>query len=812
MKKIKFSELLPHGVAILVFLVVTLAFFSPIFFENKVLSQSDILQHNASTKDLYDYRDATGEEGLWATRIFSGMPAYLVSMDWNDEAVVGLKKILSLFLTHPVCNIYLCLICYYILLLSFRVRPYLAIAGALAFGFSTYMIIGLSAGHNARIGAIAFMPLVMAGIHLVFSGKKMLGFGVTAAGLALHLRENHLQITYYLLIIVVVYGLVQLVWYIRAHQTTKFFKSLGWLVAAALIAVCTFFGQFWAIAEFTPYSYRGSSELVNPATQKKAGGLNKSYAFQFSYGVAEPMTLVIPNFLGGSSSNYLADDQNSKTYQALVNSGDQQLANQLANASSAYWGDQPLAAPYYAGAIIFFLFVMGILFAEKKFMVWLLTASVLSLFLCYGETFSSFNYFLFDYLPGYNKFRSVTFALIIILFSMPLLGLLGLEKLLQTGWNQSTQRKLLWTSLFTIGLCLFFALTGGIGNLLKDSETQFPAWFRSALQKDRIDLLKGDAWRSFWLMAAFAGVLFIYLKKWVKEWILIVSLLILTLIDLPLIDKRFITKDRYQRKRSNAPFELTESEKQIMKDTSPFRVFSNKGEGGPSYYFRATGGYSGARLRRYEELMDSSVFKEMDVMENQYRTSGKLFLPHYSIMSMLNVKYFINGPKANDYFKNSFTNGPAWFVKEIVAVNTPNEELIKVSEINTLEVAVVDVSKFKVQGQKFNIDNTAAINLLEFTPPYIKYESQSSSDGFAVFSEIHYPKGWHAKIDGKEVPILRADYVLRALEVPAGKHIIEFSFEPKPYLIGNKITMISSWLLLIIVAGSLGWSWGLESQ
>ncbi len=806
MNKIKRNEVLPHAVAILVFLVVTITFFSPIFFENKMLNQFDIQQHSGSTKDLYDYRDATGEEGLWATRVFSGMPAYLISTDWNDEAVVGLKKILSLFLTHPICNIYLCLICYYILLLSFRVRPYLSIAGALAFGLSSYMIIGLSAGHNARIGAIAFMPLVMAGIHLAFSGKRMLGFGVTAAGLSLHLRETHLQITYYLLIIVLLYGLVQMVLYIRSRRMPEFLKNLAWLVPAVMIAAGTFAGQFWAISEFTPYSYRGSSELVNQATQKKAEGLDKSYAFEYSYGIAEPMTLVIPNYYGGSSSTYLVQDQKSKTYQALVNSGDQQMANQLAQYSSAYWGPQINTAPYYGGAIIAFLFVLGIFSAERKYSIWLVAASVLSIMMSWGESFGSFNYFLFDHLPGYNKFRSVTFSLIIMLFAMPLLGLLGLERLLQTGWNKETQRKLIWASAATIGFCLVMALAGGFGSFLKPEESQLPAWFRSALRQDRIALFRGDAWRSFWLMSAFALALFVYFKKWVKEWILATSLLLLVLIDMPSVDKRFLTKDRYQRKRAAEQFEMSESEKELLKDPTPYRVYAGY-DGRPSYFFRSTGGYSGARLRRYQELMDSCLFKEMNAMEKQYSTKGTLFIPRHNVMGMLNVKYFINGPKAREYFKNDFANGPAWFVREIAAVSSPNEELEKVSEVNTLDIAVLDVSKYTVQDLKFNADSLATVKVLEFKPPYIKYESQSATAGFVVFSEVHYPKGWHAKIDGKEVPILRADYVLRALEVPAGKHVIEFSFEPKPYLIGNKITMASGWVMLIVAMSSIALSW-----
>ena len=807
MKKIKFSDVLPHVIAIVVFLVVTIAFFSPIFFENKTLDQYDIQQHLGSTKDLHDYRETTGEEGLWATRIFGGMPAYLVSLDWSDGVVVGMKKVLSLFLPHPVCNIYLSLICYYIMLLSFRVRPYLAIAGALAFGLSSYMIIGLSAGHNARIGAIAFMPLVMAGIHLVFDGKKVLGFGVTAAGLALHLRESHLQITYYLMIIVAIYGLVQLVLDIRAKRTMEFVKNLAWLIPAVVIAAATFLGQFWAVNEFTPYSYRGPSELVDPATKKSAAGLPLEYAFQYSNGIAEPMTLIIPNFYGGSSSNYLVQDEKSKTYQALVNSGDQQLANQLAQYSSAYWGPQVNTAPYYAGAIVVFLFVLGILAAEKKFVIWLLAASAISIMLSWGSSFSSFNYFLFEYLPGYNKFRSVTFSLVIILFSMPLLGLLGLEKLLSTGWNPSTQRKFLWASAATIGLCLLLALVGGFGSFLKPSEVEFPAWFRSVLQKDRMDLFKSDAWRSFWVMFIFAVVAFVHFKKWVKEWVLTVSLVVLMLIDLPLVDKRFVTKDRYQRKRDNTSFDMSESEKQVMKDTSSYRVYSQKFEGRPSYYFRATGGYSGARLRRFEELMDSSLSVEWNTMTGQYSKTGSLFLPHHGVMSMLNVKYYINGPKAGEYFRNDYANGPAWFVKEVAVVNSPNEELKKLGEIDTKETAVVDGSKFQVSNFKPEIDALSSIALVELKPPYVKYESQSATGGLAVFSEIFYPKGWHALIDGKEVPILRADYVLRALEVPAGKHVIEFKFEPKPYLIGDKITMASSWALLLIVLGSLGWSW-----
>lgn len=363
MRKIKFGDVLPHGVAVVVFLLVTLTFFSPVFFENRSLDQQDIQQHIGSSKSLRDYREATGQEGLWAPSMFSGMPAYLVNLEWSDGVVVTMKKVLTLFLPHPIRNIYAAFICYYILLLAFRVRPYLALAGALAFGLSSYMIIGLSVGHNARIGAIAFMPLVMAGIHLAFTGKRVLGFGVTAAGLAFQLRENHLQITYYLILIVAVYGLVQLIIAFREKQLKEFFTSLAILIPAAVIASATFFGQFWAITEYTRYSIRGPSELA----KAHSDGLTKAYAFVYNYGIWEPMTLLVPQFYGGSSMKAFVSDAKSESYKALSTAENNDLANRLANYTSEYWGPQSATiGPYYSGAIIVFLFVLGIVFAERR--------------------------------------------------------------------------------------------------------------------------------------------------------------------------------------------------------------------------------------------------------------------------------------------------------------------------------------------------------------------------------------------------------------------------------------------------------------
>jgi len=808
MKQIRFSEhVLPHLIAVVVFLVVTILFFNPVFFDNKSISQGDIQQWSGSSKALRDYRDATGEEGLWAGAMFSGMPAYLVNLQWSDGIVLGFKQVLSLFLPHPVNVIFLAFLCYYILLLSFKVRPWFAIAGALAFGLSSYMIIGLGAGHNARIGAIAFMPLIIAGIHLAFSGKKILGLGVTALGLSLHLRENHLQITYYTILIVLVYGLVKLIYAIRAKGVMEFFKTLGVLIPAVLIAVGTFFGQFWAISEYSRYSIRGPSELVSgKSTSKDAAGLSKDYAFQYKYGIWEPMALFIPNFYGGTSTNYFVQDPETESYKALSRSGDNETANQLAGYTSAYWGPQGFTGgSYYAGAIICFLFIIGIVFGEKKYVWWLVPLGALSLMLSWGDSFSSFNYFMFDYFPGYNKFRSVNFALVIILFSMPLLGLLGLENLLKDGWNTSTQKKLIWPVAFTVGVSLLLIMTAGMGSFLKPEDAQLPPWFKAALKSDRLGLMRADAWRAILLILVFCAALFALLKNFISKSILYPFIALLIVIDMGFVDSRYFPKEKYVRKRDNTTFTPTPADQEILKDKSYYRVYDLQGafaDARTSFFHNSIGGYHGAKMRRYQELYDSGIVKNTQKLYGDFQKGSPQF-SQYGILNMLNAKYIVYGTDKENVIANPVANGPAWFASELVLVNNPTEELKKTTEVNTMEVAVIDNSKWKLNNQTIARDSLAAIKIIESKPPYLKYETESAAAGLAVFSEIYYPTGWHAFIDGKEVTILRANYVLRALEIPAGKHIIEFKFEPKPYTVGNNITMTSGWVLLVVVLGSL---------
>ena len=810
MKKLNFTaDVMPHLLAVAIFLIVTVFFFKPFFFDNKVLQQHDIQMFQGSAKAIQDFREKFDSEPLWTNAMFGGMPAYLISVQWSTEPVSFLKRILSLWIAHPVANIFLAFVSYYILLLTFRIRPYLAIGGAIAFGLSSYMIIGLSAGHNARIGAIAFMPLVMAGIQLMFTNRRLLGFAVTAAGLALHLQENHLQMTYYLLIVVVIYGIVHLIEALRNKTIREYFVNIGLLVPAVLLAVGTFFGQFWAVTEYTQYTIRGKSELpTQSTTEDNASGLSKTYAFEFSNGILEPFTLLIPNFYGGGSGNYLVNDPDSKTLAALRSSGDQQTANQLARFSSAYWGPQRLAAPYYAGAIIVFVFAVGIAFAPRKYVWWLVSVVVLGIMLSWGENFAAFNYVMFDYFPGYNKFRSVTFTMIMILFAMPLLGFIGLNEVMNQTLNKGNKRKLLIAFASTAGICVVFVLFAGMLDMMKESESQLPAWFLNALTSDRASLLRSDAIRSAAFITAIFVLLYFEVYKKISPTFFYAFLAFMITIDLAVVDKRFLTDDNYKRKRDNTYFAMTEADKEILKDESHYRVFAIDpqnpfgifSDARSSYYHQSIGGYHGAKIRRYQDFIDSCFFKETQEFFTLAQ-QGNFDFSGLGTFNMLNIKYLPYGPAKENVIRNNSANGNAWFVSDIIKVQSPAEELAQTCTTNTRTTAVIDASKMKIT--EIGTSPDGKIELTESRLNYQKYEAQSANGGLVVFSEIYYPEGWIATIDGQQADIMRANYILRALNVPAGKHTVEFEFKPSAYTIGNKITMASSWLVLIVVVGGI---------
>lgn len=805
MKNFSFvKDILPHLIAIIVFAIITVGYFSPVFFQNESINQYDIQQWYGSAHELEEFREQTGEEGLWAGSTFSGMPGYLISIDWSNGIIEGLQKIYTLWMPHPVKYIFAAFLSFYILLLSFKVRPYLAIAGAVAYGLSSFLIIGLAAGHNARIGAIAFMPLVVAGVHLLFSGKRWIGFGLTALGLALELRVNHLQITYYLFLILVVYGLVALYEAYKNKELKGFGISAGVAILAALIAIGTFFGEFWGTYEYSKYSIRGASELSSTVESgENEDGLDKSYAFNYSNGIFEPLTLMIPNFMGGASSNYFASDTESETFKALQRSGDQQTASQLARFSGSYWGKQPLSAPYYAGAITCFFFMIGILLAERKYKVWLLVVFGLGIILSWGSNFSSFNYFVFDYLPGYNKFRSVTFTITMVIFAIGLLGMIGLENFFLKKDPQE-QKKLFLAWALSGGFCLLLIVIAGMFNYGGLYDDQLPAWFTAALREDRIALLRTDAFRSFIFITIAGAILFAYLKSKIVPLIAGSVLVLLVTIDVWTVDKRYLNESSFKRNALRSFFVESEADKLISTEGSGhYRVLNLLNpfnEAKTSYFHQSLGGYHGAKMRRYQDLIEYGIQPEIQELIGNLR-SGKIGFGEFGVINMLNTQYFKAGDEARMVIPNSSALGNGWFVNDLRKVSSPDEEIAAVVDINTGNTATVDISKFPVSD--LNGSGAGSVSMKSYQPNKIEYDVESSEGGLAVFSEIYYPKGWVATIDGVEVPIIRANYVLRALEVPQGSHKVVFEYLPAPYLVGNKVTLVFNILLLLVMIASI---------
>lgn len=803
MRKINFKEqVLPHLVAIIVFLLVTVIYFKPVFFEHKSLTQHDIQQWEGGAKELIDFRKTTGDEALWSNSMFSGMPGYLINVQWGNGILGNFQIAMALGLPHPVRVVYLSFLCFYILLLSFGVRPYLAIAGALAFGLSSYNIIGISAGHNSRIAAVAFMPLVLAGIRTVFKGKHLLGFTLTALAVALELRVGHLQITYYLFLMIGAYGISELVFAFQRKELVPFMKRSGLLIAAGVLGLATFIGSLLSTMEYGKYSIRGKSELTQVENGENKDGLTKDYAFQYSNGIFEPMTLFITNILGGSSQQKLSIDSETAKFMLKQGVGKPQVEQQIQKMPT-YWGDQPLTAPYYAGAIVIFLFVFGIITLPKQHTIWLAAMAIFGIMLSWGSSFSSFNYFMFDYFPGYNKFRSVTFAIIIPILSMNLLGFVALEKFLGREWNSKSKKQLGIAVLSTAGLALILWLFAGVFGYKGAVDGQLPEWLLAPLRADRQSLLKGSALAAFFLTSISAAVIYATITKKIKPTILYLTLSFLMLIDLWSTDKTLLNDSNFKRNPTRTFFQKTEADNLILNDKGlDFRVFNLQNpwnEARTSYYHNSIGGYHGAKLRRYQDLISSGLSAEHEEAITTLR-NGSTDFAGLGVLNMLNTKYLVIGPSKDAVVLNTSSNGNAWFVGNIENVNSADDELAKTLTIDTKTTAVINQSTFKTAT---NLGSGGSLTLTKYAPNKLTYESSNDTPGLAVFSEIYYKDGWIATIDGEEAPILRANYVLRAMEVPSGTHTIEFSFEPSIYNWANPVMMASSWLIIILIIGTL---------
>lgn len=803
-------QVLPHLIALLVFLIISLIFFSPVFLDNKEIFQNDILQWEGGAHSLREYRAETGEEGLWAENLFSGMPGHLVDIRYSGDITKYLFMAFGLFLPHPAGQIFAAMLCFYILLLAFRIRPYLALVGAVAFGLNTYNLINIEAGHNMKGWAIVFMPLVLAGIHMAFSRLsrrgQYTGYLLTALGLAMHIRANHLQMTYYLLLMVVLYGIVQLISYSRSGQLSLLFKHLVFLSLAAIIAVGVSFGKLWMVYEYGTYSTRGKTELTNPNRPEQESGLNREYAFQWSNGVAETLTLLVPYYYGGASGESLDSDSHFASALQQLGVPPNQIDQNLEQVPT-YWGKQPFTAgPIYSGALVCFLFVLAFFTLDKRYRYWLAACVLLSLVLSWGKNFETVNYFLFDYLPGYNKFRSVSMAIVIALIAMPLMGFAGLEAYLrqQDRGLKLDLKPLYYGAGITAGLALLIWLTAGMADYVgPEANAQYPEVLKQALRNDRQELRRDDAFRSALFILLGGGLLWLGFHKKLQWTYAIAGFGALVAIDLWLVDTRYLNDDNFGRNPRRQFFAETEADQFIKQrneeNARVLNLMNPWNDARTSYHHASLGGYHGAKMRRYQDLIDNCLGQEVQQLIGELQ-QGRYGLSDYGILNMLNARFILAGQKANAVLENPEALGHAWLVEDVVPVQSADAEMQTLCDINTEKQAVIDVSEFPIGQQNFS--GAGTISLVESAPNKRVYQAELSEEGLAVFSEIFFPIGWTASIDGEETEILRANYVLRALQLPAGEHTVTFTFSPQSYALGNTIMLISSALLyLLLIAG-----------
>jgi hypothetical protein len=803
----KIKPLLPHLVAVIIFVVVSFVYFYPVL-EGKVLKANDSTVSQINSKEIQDYRAKTGKEALWTNSIFGGMPAYLISTRYPGNLIKYADTVLRIF-KMPVSVLFISILGFYIMLLIFGVSPWLAIGGALAYGFSSFFFQILVAGHNTQAVALAYMAPMIGGIYYAYRHDALKGALFTAFFVTLEIQANHPQITYYALICLLVFGIVEFVYALKNNSVVKFLKTSALLVIPFVIAIGINFGSLYTTYEYGKYSIRGKSDLVT-ANENVTSGLNKDYITTWSYGIGETFNLLIPNYKGGSSRPF---DRNSETYKALTQNNNQAAANQL----QKYWGTQPgTDGPHYVGAIVLFLFILGLVLIKGPEKWWLLAATILSIVLSWGKNFMPLTNLFIDYLPGYNKFRAVTMILVISEFCIPLLGFLALRDI----FNGSTTKKEIIRGLkiaagITGGFILLLIIFPGIaGSFLSQNEGDLPDWLKSAMIADRKLLLRSDAFRSLVFILLAAGVIVGYIFEKLRKEYAFALIAVLVLLDLWAVDKRYLNADQFVRPVvMQKTFSPTAADSFILRDPSQFRVLnlatSTFNDNSPtSYFHKSLGGYHGAKLERYQELIDTSFYpginrfataaaKAKSVEELQQIFDDTPF----PALNMLNAKYIIYNPAAPPLI-NPHALGNAWFVEKPVFAENANKEISMINTFDPSKEAIIS-TKFKneVASPSYPVQENEKIRLVSYEPNELHYKYSALGEKLVVFSEIYYPAGWKCYIDGKESSYFRADWLLRAMIVPAGDHEITFLFKPASYFVGNKVSLASSVLLILLFFG-----------
>lgn len=797
------NKYIPHLLALVTIIVLTLVYFSPTL-DNKVLQTHDTTVFAGSVKEILEHREQYDEDPLWTNSMFAGMPAYLIAARFPGNLFAPVYRLFR-NIGIPLAPVLLLMIGFYIMLLSFRIRPWLALLGSIAYGFSSYFFIILAAGHNTKAMALAFMAPVIGSIVYAYRRDRITGSVLTALFLSLQIIANHLQITYYTFMIVLVFGIVELVYSIKNNRLPNLIKTTLMLAGAAIIALLINFSNLYVTYEYGKYSMRGKSEL-SANQEDKTSGLDRSYATNWSYGIDETLTLLIPNMKGGASQPF---DRNSETVRSLR----QNNAGQYVQGIFQYWGTQPsTSGPVYVGAIIFLLFIMGLVLIKGPYKWWLLVATVLSIMLAWGKNFMFLTNLFFDFFPGYNKFRAVTMILVIAEFCMPLLAVLALDRIFRQDVKKPELMKAFRIGLgITGGILLLFLLFPGLaGSFLSPQEIQFPAWLKDSLIADRKEMLRNDALRSLAFIIAGSAIIYLAYSKKLKTTYAIIALALLILIDLWTVNKRYLNNDNFVRENvSERVFNPTAADEYILSDTTVYRVLnltvSPFNDGMTSYHHHSIGGYHGAKIRRYQDLIEHSIGPEINRLTTSLNSISSLeqaggIFEDLNAINMLNTKYVIINPDGAPLVNNSAL-GNAWFVSSWQLAGNPDEELEAVNEIDPSNEAVINTKHSELLNEADpDTSSSGSIELVSYRANRLVYDYVSPATKLAVFSEIYYPKGWNAYIDGDPAEHFRVNYVLRGMIIPEGRHEVVFRFEPKSYEIGNRVSLAGSVLLILVIA------------
>jgi hypothetical protein len=830
MKALNWKKILPHIIAVVSFIVIAALFCKPSL-EGKTLYQHDIVQYEGGSKDIADYAAKHGEAPLWTNGMFSGMPTYQIWMPGNNLLPTYVNKVLTLGLPQPMQFFFLACILFYFLSQVAGVNPYVGIFGALAFGYSTYNPVIISAGHVTKMWCIAYMPAMLASLMLIYRKKYLIGAGLLALFTATIIGLNHLQISYYLFFILTFYTVASIIRWVKNKEYAHLLKSLSFTAVAALLGIMVNAITLMTTYEYSKETIRGGSLSVKDTAATKGTGLTKDYAFQYSYKPMEAFTIMFPRIYGGSNGiREIGED--SKVMQALSETP-QQLAQQLNGIQSSYWGSlDATSGPPYFGAIVCFMFIAFLFFVKGDMKWWIIAASVFAIFLSWGRFFPQFNYFMFDYLPLYNKFRAPSMSLVILEFLWPLAAILALQQIISQANDPAAWKKLKLAGIVTAGILLimfmaylsFDYMDEGAKQLKQQVASQSPEVsgpvlnILKALTEDRKSIFLQDIFKAVAITGIFFVILSLYTRKKIKKesWVVIAGILLLLIDLLPVgktyLDKRGNGEDAFaEADESKKELAMGKADQLILKDTSWYRVLnlsvSPFQDASTSYFHKSIGGYHAAKIARYQDLADNKLYQEFDLLRKDSTLSAGLNQSTYTGLNMLNTKYIIGAnPSAfsNEQpfvIVNPNALGPCWLVKEVRFANTLQDEMKTLQGMDASQVAVVPASEKAKVTQPVS-DSTATINRVDNGDNHnvVTYKSAAVASQFAVFSEVYYSEGWNAYVDGKKTDYVKTNYTLRGMNVPAGSHTIEFKFEPASFKKGKQLTSIGQIVVLLLLA------------